>query len=271
MLFGLSLRPGPPSWADGGVLGRHAFQHPVPARVPVVLASDDLTIPVRLVPLTDWGHSLFPLQGLGHRGAEPDKGPEIRERFGPGTSSEGFEDTDREYYYERSPRSSDRCSRIPGSLEELGREKFGEAGEATPQSRRSEAGSKGHVRRGGPAAGEEGPGGAPAGRPTVSRRRPPRDPPEAEPGDGRRRRGRRPDAGAQAELRPKPPEKPSAASGSQPPLRRRHGPGLDPQDAGPSRGGRRLGRPGPQDGGSQEPRPLPPHCGAFGGARSGGE
>ena len=29
-----------------------------------VLGSDTLTIPVRLVPLTAWGHTLFPLQGL---------------------------------------------------------------------------------------------------------------------------------------------------------------------------------------------------------------
>lgn len=107
--------------------------HPgIPSRAATLsaLASDDFTVPMRLVPLTSWGHTFFHYKewAQGAEGGTPPDDPDI---LWPGSFEEGFSETDRDFYV-RLSEELERCSSSLASLEEFGRERFGESGEAPP-------------------------------------------------------------------------------------------------------------------------------------------
>ena len=107
----------------------------IPARAAVlgVLGSDAVTIPVRLVPLTQWGHTHFHFKDW-IRDAVPEQAPPDESTLWAGNFEQGLADTDRESY-ERMTSALEECL---GSLEELElfcKEKFGEAGEPPPRFR----------------------------------------------------------------------------------------------------------------------------------------
>jgi type VI secretion system protein ImpA len=107
----------------------------IPARVAVlgVLGSDALAIPVRLVPLTEWGHTYFQFKDWS-RDAVPEMAPSDENTLWAGNFEAGLADTDKEFY-ERLAAALEECLESLDGLEVFCKEKFGEAGEPPPRFR----------------------------------------------------------------------------------------------------------------------------------------
>jgi len=107
----------------------------IPARAAVlgVLGSDAVTIPVRLVPLTEWGHTHFQFKDWV-RDAVPEQGPSDEGSLWAGNFEQGLADTERESY-ERMGSALEECLESLEGLELFCKEKFGEAGEPPPRFR----------------------------------------------------------------------------------------------------------------------------------------
>lgn len=105
----------------------------VPARTAIlgVLGSDALTIPVRMVPLTEWGHTHFHFRDWS-MDAVPETAPAEENILWAGNFEQGFADTDRESY-ERLSSALEECLESLDGLEAFCKEKFGEAGEPPPR------------------------------------------------------------------------------------------------------------------------------------------
>jgi type VI secretion system protein ImpA len=104
------------------------------------LGSEGLTYPVRQVPLTTWGHTHFHFTGLklgnDNQWLDPDPAlaPSDEDEPWSGNFPDAFEGTDREYY-SRLCEELERCTAALESMEEVGRERFEEAGESPPSYR----------------------------------------------------------------------------------------------------------------------------------------
>ncbi len=105
----------------------------IPSRSAVlgVLGSDAMTLPVRLVPLTHWGHCHFHYRDWA-REAIPAMAPAEENALWAGNFNEGFADTDRESY-ERLAKALEQCSSSLDGLDTVCKEKFGEAQETPPR------------------------------------------------------------------------------------------------------------------------------------------
>ncbi len=96
-----------------------------------VLGSDALTIPVRLVPLTEWGHSHFHFKEWS-RGAIPPKAPKEADALWPGNFEQGLADTGQEFYSKLSE-SLDGSLKALDDLEAVCRDRFDGSGEPPPR------------------------------------------------------------------------------------------------------------------------------------------
>ncbi len=107
----------------------------IPSRAAALgaLGSDSFTIPVRLVPLTEWGHAHFHYKEWA-RDAVGDSAPAEEDALWAGNFEQGLGDTDPEFY-ERLTEEVDGCLGALDSLEASCKEKFGEAGEPPPRFR----------------------------------------------------------------------------------------------------------------------------------------
>ncbi|MBT8398653.1 MAG: type VI secretion system ImpA family N-terminal domain-containing protein, partial [Gemmatimonadetes bacterium] len=107
----------------------------IPARVAVlgVLGSEGLAIPVRLVPLTDWGHSHFHFKDWSSD-AVPETAPSDENTLWAGNFEAGLADTDKESY-DRLASALEECLESLDGLETFCKEKFGETGEPPPRFR----------------------------------------------------------------------------------------------------------------------------------------
>ena len=105
----------------------------IPSRAAVlgVLGSDALTIPVRIVPLTEWGHTHFQFKDWS-RDAVPEKAPSDESTLWAGNFDKGLADTDRDSY-ERLVPAVEECVESLEGLELFCKEKFGEAAEPPPR------------------------------------------------------------------------------------------------------------------------------------------
>ena len=107
----------------------------IPSRAAALgaLGSDSFTIPVRLVPLTEWGHAHFHYKEWA-RDAVGDSAPAEEDALWAGNFEQGFGDTD-PAFYERLTEEVDGCLGALDALETSCKEKFGEAGEPPPRLR----------------------------------------------------------------------------------------------------------------------------------------
>jgi len=97
-----------------------------------ILGSDSITIPVRLVPLTEWGHTLFHHKDWASNAAADMKAPPDQDTLWAGNFEEGLADTDREYYEQLSEQVGG-CVEALEALDASCKEKFREAGEPAPR------------------------------------------------------------------------------------------------------------------------------------------
>jgi type VI secretion system protein ImpA len=107
----------------------------VPSRAAALgaLGSDSFTIPVRLVPLTEWGHAHHHFKEWA-RDAVGDSAPAEEDALWAGNFEQGLGDTEPKFY-ERLTEEVEGCLGALDALEASCKEKFGEAGEPPPRLR----------------------------------------------------------------------------------------------------------------------------------------
>ena len=96
-----------------------------------ILGSDALTIPVRLVPMTEWGHSHFHFKEWS-KGSIPPKAPPEADALWPGNFEQGLADTGREFY-ERLSGALEGTAQALDDLDAICKEKFSGSGEPPPR------------------------------------------------------------------------------------------------------------------------------------------
>jgi len=106
----------------------------IPARAAILggLGTEAFTIPVRMVPITEWGHTHFHFRDWARDAVDDTKPPADPDALWAGNFEEGVGDTDREAY-EVQEQALGRCLEALDALEVFCKEKFSEAEEPPPR------------------------------------------------------------------------------------------------------------------------------------------